>query len=170
MTFRLVAPQSCRAVCPQEIAAQGMITLESAGAFRAAAASLPPGRIVVRFDSAGGNLVGGLELGNALRELNATTSVNNGARCVSACAYAFLGGARRSVTGGRIGVHNFSLGPSAWHLNFSDEITEKTIAILTDYVTRMDADPALVTFAARVPAITVRYLDAPELRRYRVVN
>ena len=170
MTFRVVAAQDCRGSCPAEIAAEGMITLESVRAFRAAAATLPPNRIVVRLASPGGNLVGGIELGNALREVNATVIVGKGARCVSACVYAFLGGAVRRVTGGRIGIHRFRPGGDEPGDDFPDVLVQRAIQILNDYVTRMGADPELVRLAASVPPTTVRFLDAGELRRYRVVN
>src|SRR5947209_19946303 len=90
MTFRVVPAQNCRS-CAPEILAVGFITLESPDEFRAAAGKIG-GAVVVRLASPGGNLVGGLRLGQAVRELGAATTVARGSRCVSACAYAFLGG------------------------------------------------------------------------------
>src|SRR5258707_10254553 len=110
MTFRLVAPKACGGLCPAEIVADGLITLESADALRALAGPLRPAPIVVRLSSPGGNLVGGLQLGQALRDLGATVTVGKGARCVSACVYTFLGGSvRRVAPGGRGG------GPPPFH-------------------------------------------------------
>lgn len=170
MTFRVVAARDCRGSCPAEIAADGLIALDSARAFRAAASTLAPNRIVVRLASPGGNLVGGMELGHALRELNATVIVGKGARCVSACVYAFLGGAQRRVAGGRIGIHRFRPGGDESADDFPAVLVQRAIEILTDYVTRMGADPELIRLATSIPPTTVRYLDAGELRRYRVVN
>jgi hypothetical protein len=170
MTFQLARAQSCRDKCPTEIVGEGTITLESAGAFRAAAARFSSGSIVVRLNSIGGNLVGGLELGNALRQMGATTEVGKGARCVSACAYAFLGGTRRSVTGGRIGIHNFRPDESASVNDFPDALVQHANVILKAYVAHLDVDQRLVELSASVPSTTIRYLDDAELRRFRVVN
>ena len=49
-------------------------------------------------------------------------------------------------------------------------LVRRATEILTDYVTRMGADPELIRLAESVPPTTVRYLDAKELRRYRIVN
>ena len=170
MTFRLVAAQECRGPCPAEVAADGWIALESADAFRALAGTLRPAPIVVHLSSPGGNLVGGLQLGQALRDLGATVIVGKGARCVSACVYTFLGGTvRRVVAGGRIGVHRF-YDATGDNDDFPDVLVRRTIEILTSYVAKMGADPDLVRLALGVTPPALRYLDAAELRRYRVVN
>ncbi len=107
MSFRRLAAKSCHASCPAEIAADEIITKDSADAFRVVAKIAVPAAIVVHLASPGGSLVGSLQLGEAFREFNTTVIVGNGARCTSACVYALLGGAARRVTGGRVGVHRF---------------------------------------------------------------
>lgn len=171
MTFRIAAPPGCKGSCADEIVADGLITLDSADAFREAVAKLRVSPIAVRLSSPGGNLVGGLQLGHALHELNATVTVAKGARCVSACVYAFLGGTvRRVAAGGRIGVHPFRPADNEPVETVSAALIKRTIEVLKSYVTEMGADPGLIDLAASVPPTTVRYLDAGELRRYRVVN
>jgi hypothetical protein len=170
MTFRAVTAQNCRGPCPAEIVAEGMITLDSASAFRAVAAIVPSNRIVVRLASAGGNLIGGMQLGDALRESNATVVVGRGARCVSACVYAFLGGRTRRVSGGRIGVHRFRPADESRGDDFPAVLVQRMIETLMAYVARMGVDPALVRLALGVAPGAVHVLDATELRRYRLTN
>ncbi|MEM0898474.1 MAG: hypothetical protein AAGI92_00805 [Pseudomonadota bacterium] len=61
---------------------------------------------VVMFDSPGGNLVAGIEIGKAIRLLNLETIVVDGAVCASACGLAWLGGVNRYLTeGAQVGFH-----------------------------------------------------------------
>jgi hypothetical protein len=53
----------------------------------------------VFLDSKGGDLVAGLVLGEAIRNHKLSTGVGNQDSCHSACAYSFLGGAKRTATG-----------------------------------------------------------------------
>jgi hypothetical protein len=170
MKFHLTAAQKCRDACAAEISAEGMITLESVDAFRAIAATLASTPIIVRLASPGGNLVGSLQLGQAFREFNATVIVGKGARCVSACVYAFLGGAARRVIDGRIGVHRFRPEGEDSDRDFPTVLVQRATAVLTEYVTHMGADPELIKLAMGISPPAVHFLDAGELRRYRVVN
>lgn len=70
----------------------------------------------VFFDSPGGSLVEGMELGETIRALSFSTAVGSQkahsphmAICASACAYSFAGGVFRylSKDTGRLGVHQF---------------------------------------------------------------
>jgi hypothetical protein len=171
MTFRLVAAKKCGGPCPIEIVADGMISPESAAAFRAVATTVLPEPIVVRINSPGGNLVGSLRLGDAFREFKATVLVGKAARCISACVYAFLGGATRRATEAQIGVHRFRpIDDRNDGGDFPTILVQKATDILTDYVTRMGADPGLVGMALTIQPPAIHLLDAAELRRYRVTN
>lgn len=171
MTFRVAAQAGCKGPCADEIIADGVITLDSADAFRAVAARLQPNHIAVRLSSPGGNLVGGLQLGQAFRKLNASVTVAKGTRCVSACVYAFIGGTvRRVAPGGRIGVHRFRPADEESVDNVPASLAQRTIEVLKNYVAEMGADPDLIRLAASAAPPAVRYLDSGELRRYRVVN
>jgi hypothetical protein len=169
MNFRVTVAPNCRGSCAAEIAADGMIAPESAGAFRAIAATLA-NPIVVRLASPGGNLVGSLHLGQAFREFNSTVIVGKGARCVSACVYAFLGGAMRRVIDGRIGVHRFRPEGEESDRDFPTVLLQRATEVLTEYVTHMGADPELIKLAMGTSPPAVHFLDSSELRRYRVVN
>lgn len=95
------------------------IDLEAANRLKVfvAAHKIETGRI--RFNSPGGSLIGGMKLGEAIRELGFDTEVGAidhqygdqpTAICASACAYAFAGGVNRyfSTQSGRLGLHQFS--------------------------------------------------------------
>jgi len=170
MSFRIAAAPNCRGSCPAEIAAAGTIALDSADAFRAIAARLAPNPIVVRLASPGGNLVGSLQLGSAFREFNTAVIVGKGARCVSACVYAFLGGATRRVTGGRIGVHRFRPEGEESDRDFPAVLVQRANETLAKYVTQMGADPELIRLAMSISPPAVHFFDASELRRYRLTN
>lgn len=64
------------------------------------------GTVVVEFESPGGSLIAGLGMGRALWLHGATTAVQDGAVCASACGLAWLGGERRLMgSGARVGFH-----------------------------------------------------------------
>jgi hypothetical protein len=170
MTFRVAVARNCRDSCAAEIAANGMIGLDSADAFRAIATTLAPSPIVVRLASPGGNLVASLQLGQAFREFNTTLIVDHGRRCVSACVYAFLGGTVRRVMGGQIGVHRFRPESQESDHDFPPVLVQRTTQILTEYAASMQVDPELIALAMSVSPPAVHFLDAGERRRYRVTN
>jgi len=96
-----------------QIFASGEVEIGSAQQLRdfVAAEDIRWAKII--FDSPGGSLVGGLLLGEAIRQLGFDTEVaseGTGAPgiCASACAYAFAGGLNRFYfEGGRLGLHQF---------------------------------------------------------------
>ena len=74
---------------------------------------------IVVFDSPGGSLIGGMQLGQAIRSLKFDTGIGrlsskndleNQGMCASACAYAFAGGVHRFYGGGKqqLGIQQFS--------------------------------------------------------------
>jgi hypothetical protein len=72
--------------------------------FARIAATLP--RATVAFDSAGGNLLAGLKIGETMRARGYSSLVPDGSVCASACAIAWLGGAKRYLgSTGRLGFH-----------------------------------------------------------------
>lgn len=73
-------------------------------ALRAAMAGVTGG--VVLFDSLGGNLDAGIEMGKAIRFRQLATAVTSDSMCFSACALAWLGGTTRMVQErGYVGFH-----------------------------------------------------------------
>ena len=137
MTFRLVSsnPDAPRERQIRWVTASGAITNDTPRRFDAFLKDNPLDEtLTIYFDSKGGSILGGLELGERLRTVRArvaigrSTAVDNGdaegaagpARlprhqlvpnlglCFSSCAYAFLGGRHRFVPiGASYGVHMF---------------------------------------------------------------
>lgn len=115
------------------IYASGMIVKSSAKSFEEfVSLNGLKGRVVVALDSPGGSILGGVQLGQAIRRNSFDTNVmklelqpdsteskfkfDTRADCLSACVYAYVGGVRRWLFGGaggpdggasRIGVHQF---------------------------------------------------------------
>ncbi|NVK20773.1 MAG: hypothetical protein HWE30_18985 [Methylocystaceae bacterium] len=160
MTFKMVYMNHTNV-----IVAEGDITGETPEAFEAFLATDPFDgfRFVVALHSGGGNLVGGLRLGQMIREAGLDTQVEHypvdpstgepdrssvqGA-CYSACAIAFLGGVRRVVPeGGQLGFHQFSSAGSSFETLESVYMTESTAqlmgATVLGYILNMGAKPEL---------------------------
>ncbi len=98
MEFRDVSQDGGR----QVIEASGPIELEDAERFEVLANTYARGinnaeRPLLRLNSAGGHVVGGITLGMTIRTLGFDTDVEEGATCASACTFAFLGGVSRTI-------------------------------------------------------------------------
>jgi hypothetical protein len=63
-------------------------------------------KAIIAFRSDGGSVIAGIQIGESIRLKAFTTFVPENARCASACALAWLGGARRFMAAGaQIGFH-----------------------------------------------------------------
>jgi hypothetical protein len=146
----------------------------------------------VRFNSPGGNLIGGIKLGELIRKQGMSTEVGgsiplDSARnwphertkgdCVSACAFAYLGGVERffdEKEGNRVGIHQFYdlsalADPSAKLFNAIDFSTQQLLsALIVEYVMRMGVDPHLVIIAANTLPTDMHYLSHQEAEELKV--
>jgi hypothetical protein len=148
----------------------------------------------VRLDSPGGNLIEALRVGELIRTwgLNASVGKTLGeqrewgsvysetlvpGQCASACAYAFLGGEKRTATGGKIGVHQhysdasleapFEQSASA----IDRSVDQLATGLVLEYVIRMGVDPRLVTKASSIaPWEGMHWLSEDELVELSVDN
>ncbi|GJD90880.1 hypothetical protein BHAOGJBA_4424 [Methylobacterium hispanicum] len=132
---------------------------------------------VLVLDSPGGRLLGGLNLGRAIRQLGFDTRVGRldaegrpaDGICASACALAFLGGVRRDVSpGSKFGVHRFYF-PGGTRSYDPDEIgaLQELTGNLVAYASGMGVDARLVSVSSA--RSDLRLLSADELRSFRVV-
>jgi hypothetical protein len=88
------------------VAIEGELDLPDIDTFRTKTEPLPVGRTTVEFSSKGGSLLAGIRIGALIRAKKFTTVVPDEAQCASACALAWLGGARRFVGEyARVGFH-----------------------------------------------------------------
>jgi hypothetical protein len=83
---------------------EGDLELNDIELFRNKVAALS--KATVAFRSDGGSLLAGIRIGMLIRVKNFTSIVPEGAQCASACAVAWLGGARRFLgAGSKVGFH-----------------------------------------------------------------
>jgi hypothetical protein len=163
------------------IAAEGEIVPETAtdleNFVKSFGHSENPGGWCVRLNSPGGDLAGGIRLGEMIRKLKLDTEIGatepdpyghwkKGAGiCASACAFAFLGGLSRDASGGELGVHQFynaiSLKePSSKVFDALDVSRQQFIlALLIEYAFRMGVDPRFVSAAASTSPFEMKFLD-----------
>jgi hypothetical protein len=153
MTFQLVK------VSPlyDAVYAQGTITTDTGTAFTDFLKANPvkPGTTLY-FDSPGGDVASGIELGQAIRKAGldtavaipaAGTIVTQPAMCASACTLAFLGGVERTVAAkSRFGVHRFEFDNSIKNVA---KKTQKVAGILVDYIGDMGASQEMFAYAMR---------------------
>jgi hypothetical protein len=88
-----------------------------------------------------------------------------GARCISACVYALVGGSVRQVArDAQIGIHSVRLprSPSREWMPGVDDVHN----LLKRYMVEMGVDPGLTDAAAKVSADGVRYLSRDEIARF----
>jgi hypothetical protein len=145
---------------------------------------------VVYLNSPGGKLVGAMALGRAIRKHGFPTAVgktvsasdNIGAwigsvdpgKCLSACAYAFLGGTTRTAAGGEIGVHRFydpKALASATDPIFSAQDMAEEQELLSEalrYVAEMGASSKFLVAASNTPSSAVYYFSDQELSEFAI--
>jgi hypothetical protein len=122
----------------------------------------------IEFNSPGGNLFAGLQLGLAIQELGLRTRVPEGNICLSACTYAFLGGVDRRVLG-HFGVHAVSTSDDKIGAQMLDDIQEIS-AILIAYTRDMVGVSNMAEAGLQVRAAEMYELTDPELRDWKVIT
>jgi hypothetical protein len=177
----------------QFISAQGRITDETPDQFREYMQTNSDGFSVV-LNSNGGSLAAGLELGRLFREYGLNTSVGrvvhgtsywddeifDDGSCISACAYAYLGGASRSIReGNSIGFHQF-FDPSflqnaaevAGNQNYFRNARDQYISgVIVQYLVEMGIDPRLYQLASEVgPNDPIRFIGQGEQLEFGVAS
>ena len=157
--------------------ADGEITADTPQRFREYLQNNSVGYVLV-LNSDGGDLTAGVELGEIFRReglrvsvgrtvplqdagLGQTRSVNEDARCLSACAYAFLGGSVRQIEeDGQLGFHQFAdetleerhtITTSGLDESIASAREQFVTGFLVDYINRMGISAELYPLAAAAP-------------------
>ena len=142
---------------------------DPAPAFLRAVASHKPD--IVTFNSPGGNVYSAMSLGRAIRAESIDTIQLRAFECSSACAFAFVGGARRLAEPGSIGVHRSSFDES---FNFETKQAVSAVQVVTadilQYLGEMGIDPAVLEISLRYDSWDVRYLSGSEMAELRVTT
>lgn len=140
--------------------AEGVITRDTPNAFRMFLESYDAQIVdTIYFHSMGGSLVAALELGRLIRAAGYNTAIGRSislegmmniyhyddAACLSACAYAFLGGIERSYGGGDLyGVHRFGVKDGVLDGGTAQVLSGEIAA----YVEEMGVDSRLLRLAS----------------------
>ena len=170
--------------------ATGVIEPDTPANFRKYIAANPYSGTVY-FNSPGGNLIAGLKLGEAIRDKSLATNVGETyvyeggpwksirqGICASACAYAFLGGTKRSLyEGSELGFHQFSADPSLKALDAVTNLEEIGLSrgqlitgLIAAYLVEMGIDARLLTIAAQATPDNVITLRRDDLMQFRVLT
>ncbi|MEE9433887.1 MAG: hypothetical protein V3V15_06580 [Sphingorhabdus sp.] len=124
----------------------------------------------VYFDSPGGSLIGGLKLGETIRELGFDTDIRSidyeyekgpVAICASACSYAFAGGVNRFFDEGpgRLGLHQFYGSDS----NIGDVgLTQRISGTIVSYLDRMGVNAKSFSIASLTDKSEMTWLTASQ--------
>lgn len=149
---------------------RGAIAPGDAARISEALRAAPPDRVA--FDSPGGSVSDALDIGRTLRDLGTATVVEEGAVCLSACPYAFVGGPTRTVAdGGRIGVHQHSFGESTVLPAFlATEDIQRGQAEVLAHLDAMGVDLRIMGPALATPPDEIYVLSPEELEDWQVVS
>lgn len=137
-------------------------------------------------NSPGGDLAGGMRLGDFIRDHGMNTSIGstvpdgfghwkkNGGVCASAASFAFIGGNQRHVVEGHLGVHQFYRLSAiaepkkkmfnAEHLSDDQHMNAKLI----EFTINMGVDPRFVSTGGSTVPKKMHYFDEDELIEYRI--
>lgn len=149
-------------------------------------------KIEVYFNSPGGNIIGGLKLGEIIREFALGTRVArsvaqgrvllNGEKpesdepghSYSACAVAFLGGKWRIASDRSLGVHQHYLeealsDPKALKFSAVDFSVQQMLSgLLADYVSRMGVDARFIVLASMTKPNEIYAFTSEEMKQFRI--
>jgi hypothetical protein len=190
MEFRVIRGAAGCSGCVW-IRGTGAITADTYLKLRQARASVPDRfNFPVILNSAGGSLAGGLALGREIRSLALSTHLGSFALpsvelgkegdivdysndiCASACAYAFIGGLKRSLgKDAKLGVHQFSQEITGPQLPSNDvQITQDITALLYTYVRDMGISSDFFKVSTETHSENIHWLSLNEADRLQLIN
>lgn len=176
------------------IRASGEITEGTAARLRTYLAQFAEQNVaVIALNSEGGLIGPALELGREIRRSRLTTNVDQEDVCLSACAYAFLGGEQRAFSRvygedwsepyrgqRRLGFHAMSFGlrmgsgsTSEVRDAMADRLSQDAqglTAILSNYVAEMTGNVALVSEASGVSGRNFKFFDLEQLVSLNIIT
>ncbi len=177
MIFQLVSNGGNCNDC-EWISAQGDIVTSTPTIFKKFITNHQNKKYSVSLHSSGGNLIAGLKLGILFRKYEIRTSIDKTVKdgqwfsrkkgyCISACAYAFLGGKTRIISHDQaLGLHQFydrraMKGLNVLQFTGQDRVTDQFITgTIVRYLIEMGVKLDLYVFAASVPPKSVRFVSA----------
>ena len=123
----------------------------------------------ISFNSLGGDLDEAIAIGRLIREKQIATIIMPGAKCISACTIAFIGGVSRTVHGA-YGIHrpyatSASSGPDQ-SLSQYNHMTN----LLRSYMVEMRISPDLAEQMIKTSPDNVRFLTPHEMNSFGVIG
>jgi SPOR domain len=114
---------------------------------------------IVAFDSDGGSLVAGLQIGETIRLKNFLTLVPDKARCASACALAWLGGTRRFMgSRAQVGFH-------AAYDGQTHQVTSSGNALVGAYLNKIGLPYAAVVYITSASPDSITWLSKSDAEK-----
>jgi len=164
------------------ILAEGVITSDTPNQFTNFIKSVKA-QPVVYFNSLGGNLAAGIQLGRKIRELGLDTYVGGEyvsysgtgkyqtlvkqSVCFSACAYAFMGGTSRKIAANQaFGVHQFFSGNG----DSGESSAQVGVTILANYLDEMGVDRKLLDIASLTAPNKIQIISTEISQRLNIDN
>jgi hypothetical protein len=131
----------------------------------------------VYFNSPGGSLIAGMEIGRLLRQRGYDTHVGKrtadvhelvGGVCYSACPFAYAGGVRRYLEFESVlGVHRAENRVTLPDVDAFEKLVSQQA---TEYLLAMGVSPDLFAIMSQVPHDVIRGLTREEARRLKLVD
>ena len=133
---------------------------------------------IVYFNSPGGSLIGGVEIGRVIRKNQISTSVGKKkenkdniqkeAICFSACTFAYLGGKFRYMSGNSFfGVHRFY---SKINLPDAEDRAQIISAMIVSYLQEVGISEQFFVEMTRAGPNEIALLSVPEMERLGIIN
>jgi hypothetical protein len=114
---------------------------------------------IVAFDSDGGSLIAGLQIGEIIRLKNFSTVVLDQTRCASSCALAWLGGTKRFMgTNARIGFH-------AAYNGETRQVTGPGNALVGAYLNKIGLPSAAVIYITTASPDSITWLSKTDAEK-----
>jgi ATP-dependent protease ClpP protease subunit len=147
---------------PPVIAITGELTLGDERKFIQIA--LPIAHAVVQFNSNGGSLHAGIEIGKAIKLKRFDSLVKHGTYCASACALAWLAGARRFMEpAARVGFH------AAYEVeNGQAKTSGSGNAVVGAYLNQLGLSVEAIVYISTAAPESMQWLNATDANRYGI--
>lgn len=137
-----------------------------------------PEKSILALHSPGGSLLGGMKLGQVIRDAGLFTYVGRESsnpndlmrpgECYSACALAFLGGEFRWIYHTSMyGVHRFNFIAQGQQ---DIDVTQILSASIVQYIRDMGVDPSLFSAMTSAGSDSIKILSQSQLKQWKVVN
>lgn len=125
--------------------------------------------VVVTFYSPGGSIFKALQLGRRIRHHGLQTFQAADSVCLSACAYAFMGGAGRFAEHRSIGLHRTAVLPGYYAdtRNAVAAVQQATAEIMM-YLVEMGVDPAILQLSLSTDNGDMYFMSTYEMTSFKV--